>query len=860
MRKKHFYFSLSALAIALSLSLNFATGSMAADRQTATTQTPQPESIRAQNLNLLQQGTTAYQNGNLKQAIALWQEAHQSTDPLLKIQAANYLGLAYPEQGQWQAARDVLEQGITELTSLKHSSKQSLTAQNLNNQARLAFLQGQTETALDLWQQTAKTYRETDNAAGLVGSKMNQAQALQSLGQYRRAKNLLVSLVDDLDQQPESQLTVQGLRNLGSAFYVIGDLEQAKVLFEASWAMGDRLALPEETALTLIHIGNVAETLDLPEVAFEYYRQSYAESQNPTTRLKSQLQQLRLQVEYDVTTDIQPLIADIQTKIAALPGDRHTIDAVVHFSESLLLDEKAQQLMPPRQLATLLAKHLQTARTLQDSRSEAFLLQQLGNLYLSQSQWANATAVTTDSLRLAEALNAPDLISQSAWQLGRLHNLQGDRPAAIAAYQQAVAALQNLRSDLVAINTDVQFNFRDRVEPVYRELVGLLLAEDEPSQANLKLARDVLENLQLAELDNFFRNACLDATPVNVDEIDTQAAVLYPIILEDTANGSGQVQLDVILSLPDQSFRYLSHRLDKNTLDQTLKNFYSSLYPGYSDRERLKLSQTIHNWLIGPLKTELDAQKIDTLVFVPDGFFRNIPLAALYDGDRYLIESYSLALSPGLQLFPQGLRQTELASLTVGLTEARQNFNELPGVKTEIDEIAKEIDATVLLDKDFTKNSFQVSIDNRDFPVVHLATHGQFSSNPDDTFLLTWDGRIGIEDLDRLFEKRRLGKLTPIELLVLSACQTAAGDDRATLGLAGLALRSGALSTLASLWSVNDESTAALMGEFYRALSNTDAQSTKAQALREAQMTLIQNPKYQHPYYWSAFVLVGNWL
>jgi CHAT domain-containing protein len=98
----------------------------------------------------------------------------------------------------------------------------------------------------------------------------------------------------------------------------------------------------------------------------------------------------------------------------------------------------------------------------------------------------------------------------------------------------------------------------------------------------------------------------------------------------------------------------------------------------------------------------------------------------------------------------------------------------------------------------------------------------------------------------------------PIELMVLSACQTAEGDDRAALGLAGMAIRSGARSTLATLWAVNDESTAALMTQFYQELSNADL--SKAEALRLAQIKILQNPEFSHPYYWSPFVLIGNWL
>jgi CHAT domain-containing protein len=389
------------------------------------------------------------------------------------------------------------------------------------------------------------------------------------------------------------------------------------------------------------------------------------------------------------------------------------------------------------------------------------------------------------------------------------------------------------------------------VEPVYREFASLLL-QPNANQEDIKQARTVIEALQLAELDNFFRDACLDIHPAQIDEIDTQAAVFYPIILSD--------RLEVILSLPKQPLRHYSTPLGATQVESILQKMYSSLYLGYSSPERLRFSQQIYDWVIKPAAADLNNSKITTLVFVPDGFLRNLPMAALYDGKQYLVEKYALALSSGLQLFPQGLERQKPTALTVGLTEARQGFSALPGVLVELKQIAVELNSKILLDKQFTRQTFTQQMNATSFEIVHLATHGQFSSNPEETFLLTWDDRINIQDFDQFFQKRRVGILKPIELLVLSACQTASGDKRAALGLAGLALRSGASSTLASLWSVNDESTANLMSEFYRQLTGSNSSITKAEALRQAQLALLKNPLFDHPYFWASFVLVGNWL
>ncbi|MGL5075306.1 MAG: CHAT domain-containing protein, partial [Waterburya sp.] len=251
--------------------------------------------------------------------------------------------------------------------------------------------------------------------------------------------------------------------------------------------------------------------------------------------------------------------------------------------------------------------------------------------------------------------------------------------------------------------------------------------------------------------------------------------------------------------------------------------------------------------------------KPKTLVFILDGVMRGIPVAALHDGKQYLVEKYNLALTPGLQLLTsRSLTPQTIKTITGGVSKARQGFESLPNVETEISEIAALVPSETLLNQNFTRDNLRSQVTTLPYPIVHLATHGQFSSRAEDTFLLTWNDRINVKNLDRLLQDRDIAEDTPIELLILSACQTATGDKQAALGLAGIAVRSGARTTIATLWSIQDDSTAQLMTKFYQALKTPGI--SKAEALRQAQLKLLRSPKYQHPFYWSAFVLVGNWL
>jgi CHAT domain-containing protein len=196
--------------------------------------------------------------------------------------------------------------------------------------------------------------------------------------------------------------------------------------------------------------------------------------------------------------------------------------------------------------------------------------------------------------------------------------------------------------------------------------------------------------------------------------------------------------------------------------------------------------------------------------------------------------------------------------LAAGLTEERHGFSALANVNSELQEIQAEFSSRILLNQAFTSSSLQDQIQALPFPIVHLATHGQFSSNASETFVLAWDKPIEVTELSALLRQRENTREDVIELLVLSACETAAGDKRAALGLAGVAVQAGARSTLASLWSLDDESGAQFIGAFYRALSIGNL--SKAEALRQAQLSLLRDRNFRHPRYWAPYVLVGNWL
>ena len=860
-----------------------------------------PTSLASDPAQLVQQAEDYYQAGQISEAIALWQQAaafyNTEGDSINQSLVLSFLATAFADLGQWKPANGAINQAISLLNTknlTSNSNNSQILAQVLTTQGNLQLAQGKATAALETWQQAEVTYRKANDTSGILGSQINQARAILAQGLYRRATTLLTQVEQSLHNQADSRLKVTGLRNLGKVFRLVGNLAQSRTILEQSLAIAEKL--PDKTPQSasdlsgiLLSLGNTTRAQAETDTALAFYQRAATIAPSLTAKTQIQLVQLSLLVEANRQADAQSLLPQIQSQLAKLPPSRLAAYARINLAQSSIkMSSKVTREALPPNLFNTSAQELATAigqvRSIGDSRAESYALGTLGSLYEITQQWDSAKTLTQQALSLAQSISAPDIAYQWQWQLGRIF-CQGTQPCtatgrqnATSAYAEAVKMLQSLRTDLVAVNQDVQFSFRESVEPVYRQFVELLLQSQDnlpaqenpvtqkavfvksiplqsqanvPSQENLSQAREVIEALQLAELDNFFREACINARPVKIDQIDPKAAVIYPIILPN--------QFAVILSLPNQPLHYHKTSLPQAEVEGILTQMRQALRPTAFIEDWLPVTQKVYDLLLRPVEGELAASGIKTLVFVPDGLLRSLPMAALHDGQRYLIEKYSVVLTPGLQLLqPQPIEQLAVAR-GIGRIKSSswRNFSSLPNVAVEIHQIGAEIPSQVLLDQSFTNQAFQKQVDATPSPLVHLATHGQFSSNAENTFILTWDGRINVKQLDQLLRSRE-GKRNPIELLVLSACQTATGDKRAALGMAGVAVRSGARSTLASLWSVSDRSTAFLMIEFYRELGKPGI--TKAEALRHAQVALLHQDNYTSPYYWAPFVLLGNWL
>lgn len=721
------------------------------------------------------------------------------------------------------------------------------TAQSWNEQGRQQFEQGKPELALESWRRAEKAYRDRQDLTGIFGSQLNQAKALEALGFYRRAQQLLEQLTSI--QQSDSALKANQFLALGKILRLIGDFPASQKALETSLDIARKIQSDSDIQAALLQLGNTAISAgrNSEGTAQQQYQSALTWFQQAATyagnlQRAAELQQVKVLRKLNHTAEATILMQSLYAKLMESPATQQTLYERIELA-SLLSDRSIA--------AQLLARTIQDARQLNNRRVESYALGELGHCYEQTQQWAEAIKLTQQALRVATRLDIPEIAYQWQWQLGRIFKAQGKIQPAESAYSSAIESLTRLRRDIAAIDQSIQFSFRDQIEPVYREFVDLLLSVDQAPQDNLKKARQAIESLQVAELNNFFREACLNVAIQPIESIDPTAAVIYPIILPN--------RLEVILSIPGQPLKHFATVRSQHEIEQTIFRMRQSLRPTSFEQERLPLAQTLYAWLIQPAKADLENHQIKTIAFVLDGSLRNIPMAVLHNGQRYLIEDYQIAMTPSLQLFTTPKSTETPQALIAGLSESVQNEPALPGVQQEVEQIKAMIPSEVLLNQAFTTKAFEGRAKNVSFPIVHLATHGQFSSNPKDTYLLTWDGRIDLEQLRTILGDRELEQATAIDLLVLSACQTAKGDQRAAIGLAGVAVRSGASSTLASLWTANDQSTTAFMIEFYKAFLQSKT-SSKAEAVRQAQLKLLKQAEFNHPYYWAAFVLVGRWL
>lgn len=709
------------------------------------------------------------------------------------------------------------------------------------------------------WQGMEREQAQAGNQRARAEALVRMAEAYRELGQLEPARAALRAALalPDIDRP----LAASALSLLGTILQLAGETEEAQKAIESGLALAVKLHRPDLRAAALNDLGNLHLRLGRQEDALRAYEEAIAlamKAGNRRQQARSSLNAARTALALDRHDAALQSARNARAALAALPPAHDKAFGMVSLGEfyQRALEKRAGAGMLAASHAAL-QEALKIAEAIRDERSASYALGFLGHLYEIEKRPLEAAVPTRRAIFLAQQVSAPDLLYRWHWQNGRLFRMQGEDGNAIAEYRRAVHHLQAIRYDLTASAAGGISTFRAILAPLYFELADLLLqrsarsASPAETETLLREARDVVELSKSAELQDYFQDNCVADQQARITEaavIGKQTAVLYPIVLSD--------RLELLANFSD-GLKQITMPVRSEELVKRVRQFRLMLEKR-TTREFLPLAQGLYELLVKPLEAELAARGIDTLVFVPDGALRTVPMAALHDGRGFLIERYALATTPGLTLTdPQPLLARKLELLLNGLSLPVQGFSALPNVVAEIESVQELFGGRVLRDRDYLLGNLEREFGAKSYSVVHIASHGQFRGDAKQTFLLTYDGKLTMDALERLIAPSRYRK-QPVELLTLSACQTAAGDDRAALGLAGVAIKAGARSALASLWFINDVSSTLLVSGFYRALQTQGM--TKAKALQQTQRKLIADGRFRHPGYWAPFLLIGNWL
>lgn len=678
----------------------------------------------------------------------------------------------------------------------------------------------------------------------------SDVEALLDAGQYDRAWTVMQPL---LAAEPTNALLAT---RAGAIRLAQGDLAAAAALFDRALAHEAELSAPARAAL-YNDLGRLQLQQGDPVKAAGALRRAVEIANTELEPGLARLYRLNLARALLARTDVTEALAEADALAAALrdePARARKANQLIGLG-ALYRDAVDQYSAPARYRLEALAAWKaaeDAAASVGDARLQSYALGLAGELYEQDGRFGDSLDYARRAVFAAQQAEAPESLYRWEWLVARDLKCSGDADAALAAYRRTITTLRSIRSDLQR-RPD---GFQSVVGPVYYQYADVLMqsagrTSDARRESLLLESRDAVEELKFAEVEDYFGNQCLASRgrPEDVQRIDRDAAVLYSVVFDD--------RLELLLSRGDQVTEYRVN-VPRAALDELTRRLRLELQTAGDPDGHLADARALYDVLIRPLEAELDRQPPGTLVFVPDGSLRTIPLGALYDGRRYLVERFALATSPGLTLTdPRPIAEAGFSVFAGGLSDAVQGFPALPGVDRELSALADEFATPVYRNTQFSTERVTAGLQAGGYDIAHFATHGQFRGNYADSFLLTYGDRLSIDQLSGSIQSRQL-QSGPLELVVMSACETAAGDDRAALGLAGLAIRAGARSALATLWAVDDAATARLVESFYRGLKEQGL--SKSASLRQAQLALLGDAAFADPGNWAPFLLIGNWL
>jgi CHAT domain-containing protein len=726
-----------------------------------------------------------------------------------------------------------------------------------------AFRGGDYDTAEEELKTAASLLSGTDNKVSRGATLQKLGQTQQALGKYQESLATLNESLKIATETGERTRQASILSSMGNANIALGKTEEAEKLLQRGMVVAKTTDNPEIVTASLNNLGNLYTTLGDHKKAMTTYRKSADSAKANGQRIvfaKAVSNEARAALMAGDTDRVRELLEGARQWMQTLDDSTEKAFILVHLAKSFEL--LAQQSSEHRALGLMgahdtLHSAITVSENIGENRARSYAQGNLGKLYQSSQRYIEAMYLTRQALDSAYLAEAPESIYRWHWQEGKILWEIDQKQSAIESYRRAVTILDETRQETMARYASSAGYFNKVISPVYLDLVDALIQVGESSKvteyAEKKLleARNIMEKLKAAELREYFQDECItefESKETGLETVAKNAAVVYPIMLPD--------RVDILVSLPSGMKRY-SSKIQSEDLVKGINKFRGYLQTPDNDNY-LDYSQKLYDILVRPYQQDMEREGISTLVFLPHDALHSIPMSALHDGDQFLVQKYALAVTPSLALVdPKPLDRTKIKMLLAGISDSVQGLPALPAVPDELASIKNLLGGDILLNQNFTVDNFKKALGDQEVSIVHIASHGSFTGNENGNFLLAFDGKLSINQLNKSIGQTKFRK-NPVELLVLSACETAAGDEKAALGLAGAAIQAGARSVMGSLWSVSDEGTAQLVEEFYHQLK--DPSISKAAALQKAQNQLMQNNSFKHPYYWSPFLMINNWL
>ncbi|MGD0938771.1 MAG: tetratricopeptide repeat protein [Terracidiphilus sp.] len=769
--------------------------------------------------------------------------AHAVGDRKNEARALDFIGIVYRSLGEEQKALDNFDQALEIRRAVADRTGEAIALEQIG---AVYEALGDKEKALDNYNQALPLMRAVGDRASEAATLHNIGFVYADIGEHQKALdyyNLALELMRAVGDR-KNEATI--LNNIGQVYADLREQQKAQDYYGQALTLSRLVRDRSNEARTLSNIGRVYADLGERQKALDYYNQALPLAHTVGDRMGEA--RILSYIEFSFQRSDQDLAITFgKQAVNILQGIRQDNKGL---QESLRSSYEKSIESYYRTLADLLIERArfgeaeEVLNLLKDKEASDFIRRDsVGD------QLRPATLLEFEK----KALDRYDQIVDQIVTLGKRKSELIAKHGQSGLNAAESEELTRLDHDLTAANTVLQRYFEDE-EKVFAADSGLINRMEE-----FKGAQDLQGALQ---------------------KLGPDVVAIYTLVTPDKY---------VALLVTGTAQKAYTTSIQGRDLNKKILDFRQQLQNPSSDP--LPLAEELYH-IVFPegLREDLNAIHAKTVMWSIDGTLRYIPLAALYDGADYLVKSFRQSLiTPAslAYLTEEPIRQWEGEGFGVS-----NGDSPLPMVPAELHGIFRETAASnspipgmIRLNATFTRENFRNDLTLKRNPVVHIATH--FDSRPGvaaNSQLLLGDGKLSLAEIaaqTRLFEG--------VDLLTLSACNTAftnrSEDGREVDSFGTIAERLGARGVIASLWSVNDDSTASLMQTMYR-LRQANTGMTKSEALRQAQVLLLagqlksgsaqgasnrggkpnrpqsfitQTSNWSHPYYWAPFILIGNW-